>query len=121
LNFEESVQLANVLAKYSPYEAWPDETLRAVEGLVRLGFDGAGDPICLDERTGMGWLLDHEVHFQRREFINSSVPQLQETLLTYPGSTTSACFRERLMQIDPAALEPGAMWTYCAEWIDQED
>lgn len=48
-----------------------------------IGSNGSGDPLCIDESTnGHIVYLNHDFNF-RRVFINSSVPQLAESLLAY--------------------------------------
>jgi hypothetical protein len=48
-----------------------------------IGCNGSGDPICIDEsENGVIILLHHDEDF-RQIFLNSSIPQLAESLLYY--------------------------------------
>lgn len=48
-----------------------------------IGFNGSGDPLCLDEEDeGAVIYLNHDDHF-RRVLINTSVSQLAESLLAF--------------------------------------
>jgi len=48
-----------------------------------IGFNGNGDPLCIDEtQEAIVVELDHESNFQRR-FMNTSIPQLAESLLLF--------------------------------------
>lgn len=49
---------------------------------VYLGFTGAGDFICVTEKTGEIVCLEHE-NTRKEIFINSSIPQLADSLLEY--------------------------------------
>ena len=110
LTFEEVAQgLPRLWEVYSPGQ-WTARELVPMEPYLMLGSEGAGDPICLDERDGRVVLLDHEIHFREvRAFVNCSLPQLAESLLIYetvPAESRS----EELRRIDPPAVEKGAFW-----------
>jgi hypothetical protein len=96
-----------------------------------LGYDGVGDPICIDkEENGEIRILLHEQKFSPGEFVNSSVPQLAMSLLAYrkfyklnKGEVgEDAAFedyadrgllhqlRETLTKIDPMSVREGYFW-----------
>lgn len=77
-----------------------------------IGSDGAGNPICVNAETNEIWLLDHEDHFRTRQFVNSSLSCLSESLLAYMGETDANRFRLSISEIDPPAAKNGAFW-YC--------
>src|SRR3954469_17592665 len=74
---------------YSPQPEWKPEEKKAVEPYLMMGSDGAGSPICANERDETIVLLDHELLFTPRQllkrvmFMNTSVSQLAECLLEY--------------------------------------
>jgi len=73
-----------------------------------LGFDGAGNPLCLDSaRRGEIVMLDHEDGFETRTLVASSVAALAEALLiihTVPHQD----FVEHLRICDPPAADKAA-------------
>ena len=86
-----------------------------VEGLVQIGSDGAGNPICLEAATGDVVLVDHDHEFGR-QFVNSSVLQLAESLVVY-GRLRGDVGRwtNQIRGFDPAALAPATFWHFEAE------
>jgi hypothetical protein len=76
-----------------------------------LGFDGAGNPFCLDTKHGGEVVaLDHEDSFQTRTFVASNVQKLAEALLILHTSGTSSAFVDRLRVVDPRAAEESAFF-----------
>jgi hypothetical protein len=59
-------------------------------------------------------MLDHEDRFHTRQFVNSSVGQLAECLLTYMGEREPERFRAAVALIDPAALTEQSFWWHAA-------
>ncbi|MBW3540219.1 MAG: SUKH-4 family immunity protein [Planctomycetes bacterium] len=101
-----------------------------------IGFDGSGDPICIDESAdGAVVCLNHDNNFQRG-FMNSSVPQLAECLLAYRQliretqkrngdeaffngdipDDLKQWFHDELARIDKAALGDDCFWAH--EWTN---
>jgi hypothetical protein len=95
-----------------------------------IGSNGSGDPICLDEADkGSVVYLNHDKGFAR-VFINQSVCQLAESLLTYRHFVSLTNERggedaflegnippdlhlwveRELRRIDPQALQPDSFW-----------
>lgn len=115
-----------MLPTYSEYAGLPD-TFR---GYRVIGHNGSGDAICIDE-GGDGTIvsLNHDDHY-RRVFMNSSIPQLAESLLVYRSMVRQsiqangedafldhnipveirAWLRRELRRIDAAALDDGCVW-----------
>ncbi len=79
---------------------------------------GVANPMCIEQGTGAVVLLDHEDRFRTRQFVNSSVRQLAECLLTYMGETNSERFRLTVQDIDPAALVEKSFWWYEASHLN---
>jgi len=95
-----------------------------------IGCNGAGDPICIDEsENGAVILLDHNAEY-RKKFVNSSIPQLAESLFYYREFVNSV-IQERgedayldgdipsdakaqavhyIAQIDEMAMKTGSFW-----------
>ena len=105
-----------------------------------FGSTGWGDPICLYEDDGSIVYLDHEENLEYETLINSSIPQLAESLLAYaqlieetkkengddafldnniPERLKNWIFEE-LKRIDPVALEDG-FWKAELESLDEVD
>lgn len=100
------------------------------DGYVEIGFNGSGDPICLEASTGSVWYLNHDDGF-RAVFVNSSVEQLTEFLLLFralveaavserghgaylDGDIPSAVLHQAATSMraaDSTALQPGSMWS----------
>jgi hypothetical protein len=117
LTFEEVAKgLPRIWELYSPTE-WTAKEKQPLEHYLMIGGDGDGNPICVDERDGRIVVVDHELLFDpkrvgaRIQLINSSVAQLAESLLVIHTASTAGR-RNMLLQIDPAALEKGAFWSY---------
>ena len=96
-----------------------------------IGFNGSGDPICIDDAAeGQVVYLNHDDDF-RRIFINSSIPQLAESLLAYRHLVSETqrrngeeafldgnipddlkqWLRDELTRIDSAAVADGCHWS----------
>lgn len=105
-----------------------------------MGFTGWGDPVCLSLNNGFIVHLDHEEEFEYETFINSSIPQLVESLLAYAQfiketqkeNGADAFFdnnipdrlktwiAEEFERIDPRIME-GGFWLTELENLDEED
>jgi hypothetical protein len=101
---------------FSPGQ-WRPEEMQGLAHYGLIGSDGAGNPICIDERDGRVILIDHELLFdpkseeRRVTFVNSSIAQLAESLLLVNTLPSSAQL-EAIKQIDEAAVAEGAFWSY---------
>jgi hypothetical protein len=82
-----------------------------------IGSDGAGNPICIEQATREIWLLDHEDWFETKQYMNSSIPQLAESLLAYAGQDDSAKFVAALIALDARAMVEGAFWWHEAKTL----
>ena len=86
-----------------------------MEHYLVLGFDGAGNPFCIDERDGRIVLLEHELLFdvKRRarliQFVNSGLPQFAESLLAFQRCPPDECLKA-LQEIDPPASNKRTFW-----------
>jgi hypothetical protein len=117
LNFDEVGKgLPRIWEIYSPTE-WSADEKRPLEHYWMIGGDGAGSPICLDERDGKVVLVDHELFSDpkrlaaRIQLINSSIPLLAEALLIV-NSLPVRMRRDALLTLDPPALTKGSFWSY---------
>jgi len=101
---------------FSPTQ-WKPHEKHGLENYGLIGFDGAGNPICIDEKNGQVVLIDHERLFnpdarQRTlMFVNSSLRQLCECLLAV-NSLPNARHLDAIKQIDEPAAANGAFWSY---------
>ena len=101
---------------FSPTQWRPNEKI-GLEHYLMIGFDGSGNPFCIDERDGKVVLLEHELLFDTKNrnkltmFVNSGIPQLAESLLLYQHSSPDA-HRKALLEIDPPATQKGTFWSY---------
>ncbi len=77
LNFEQPV--AGPLPTLSKHANLP-ETFRRYRV---IGFDGSGDFICIDQDQGGAAVSINHDNDNRPTFINSSIPQLAESVLLY--------------------------------------
>jgi hypothetical protein len=99
---------------------WTHEDRSRLAAYRVIGSDGAGDPICLDIESRNVWLLDHEVRFQSRRFMNSGLREFAECLLAYFGETDATRFIAAAEEIDAEALQPGSFWSIEAESIGRD-
>jgi hypothetical protein len=109
LTFAELSQMPRVQDVFN-LEGWPEEELAKLEPYRMIGSDGAGNPICVERETGLIWLLDHDVLFQTRQFVNSSIGQLAESLLAYLGEDAPERVLATIAAEDPRAMNEGAFW-----------
>jgi hypothetical protein len=101
-------------------DQWSSADRQRLDAHLVIGFDGAGNPLCIERRTGAIWLLDHEDRFHTRQFVNTGVPQLAECLLAYMGEGDAQRFRQAVNGIDPAALADGSFWSCEAGLIESD-
>jgi hypothetical protein len=127
LGFEEVEKgLPRIWERYSPGQWQPEEKV-GLEHYLLIGYDDdAGNPICVDERDGKVFVVEHELLFNAKAkdtrimFVNSGIPELAESLLVF--QTTPP--RERLKalaQVDPPAVTKGAFWPQAAAARENED
>jgi hypothetical protein len=120
LTFKEAASPVPVCDLFRLAAAWSPADQKRLERYRVIGFDGAGNPICLEQRSGVVVLLDHEDQFHTRQFVNTSVGQLAACLLAYMGERDSERFREALRRIDPAALAARSFWWHEAALLGTE-
>lgn len=101
-------------------EQWSDTERERLSEYVVLGSDGSGNPICERDSDKAIVLVDHDDGFNTVQFVNSSVQQLQESLLAYFGERDQALFRSVMLQIDPKAIEPESFWYFEANGIGED-
>ncbi len=117
LGFEEVGKgLPRIWERYSPGQ-WRPEEKAGLEHYLLIGYDDeAGNPICVDERDGRVFVVEHELLFDpkareaRIMFVNSGIAELAESLLVF--NTTSPPERLKACEkVDPPAVAKGAFWS----------
>jgi hypothetical protein len=111
LNFEEATPPIPIWDAFGSPSDWSQTDRERLAPYRMIGFDGAGNPICVDQGSGAVVLLDHEDRFRTLQFMNSSVPQLAECLLAYMSEKDPERFRSLVHGIDPAALAERSFWS----------
>ena len=109
LSFRDAATMPRIWEVFAPGQ-WKEQEKSHLLGYRMLGSDGAGNPICVDEKTGEVWLLDHEDWFRTRQFVNSSVAKLAECLLLYLGQRDATELTDAVQAIDARALAEGCFW-----------
>lgn len=82
-----------------------------LESFTVFGSDGAGNPICIDEVSGIIYLYDHERGFREKQLMNTTLTQLAECMLAYMGENDRVRLENAIKQIDAAALSVGSFWS----------
>ncbi len=114
LSFDRAVQPAPIWEVFGIASQWSGAERDRLAPYRVIGFDGAGNPICVELPTGAVVLLDHEDRFRTQQFVNSSVRQLAECLLAYMGEKNPDRFRAAVRDVDPAALAERSFWWHAA-------
>lgn len=126
--------LVPVTAIVDSPDDWSEEDRERLQPYLCLGFDGGGNPLCIDVAEEGVRLLDHENEFEPYGTrINSSVRQLAESLLAYSevmeewqeqqdateetNERLANIARERLRSIDAKVMETDGFWN---RRIDEE-
>ena len=110
LSFERAGGPAPIWEVFDIPSQWSPAEPERLAAYRMIGSDGAGNPICTEQDSGVVCLLDHEDRFRTRQFVNSSVRQLAECLLAYMGERDPEQFRAAVRAIDPAALAERSFW-----------
>jgi SUKH-4 immunity protein len=120
LSFREAAQPRPIWEVFGTAADWSAADRARLAPYLIIGFDGAGNPLCLKKDSGEVWLLDHERGFNGLEFVNHSVSQLAECVLAYLGELDPQRFRQSVQGIDSGALDPTAFWWYAAQELEDE-
>src|SRR5262249_12848622 len=97
---------------------WSAAKLERLAPYRTIGWDVLQNAVCVDEQSAV-WLLDWKSEFRARQFVNSSVPQLRECLLTFLEAREPDQFRTAVRAIDPSALSAGSFWEEEASGVGQ--
>jgi hypothetical protein len=114
LTFNRAARPAPLWEIFGVRSQWSGAERERLAPYRMIGSDGAGNPICIEQTTGAVVLFDHEDRFHTRQFVNSSVRQLAESLLAYMGKPTAQQFRDALSILDRAALAEPSFWWHAA-------
>lgn len=98
---------------------WSTLDKKRLSDYLVIGFDGEGNPLCLEVSSAKVFWFDHEVRFSAKRFVNSSIEQLAECLLAYRGELNSIRFMEAVKSIDPDAINPETFWWYEVQMLDE--
>lgn len=110
LSFDRAARPAPIWEVFGIPSQWPAVERERLAPYRMIGSDGAGNPICVEEGSGVVVLLDHENRFRTRQFVNSGVGQFAECLLAYMGEREVGRFRNAVLAIDPLALADQSFW-----------
>lgn len=100
-------------------EQWNTAERERLSDYIVIGADGSGNPICQRESDKAIVLVDHDDGFRTVEFVNSSVQQLQQSLLAYFGETDPDKFNSAMREIDANAIAKEAFWYFAAKEIGE--
>ncbi len=117
LSFDRAARPARIWTVFGIPSQWSEAERERLAGYGMIGSDGAGNPICIEEGSGLVVLLDHEDRFRSRQFVNSSVGQLADCLLAYMGERQPERFRAAVLSIDSEALAEGSFWWHEASGL----
>jgi hypothetical protein len=120
LTFDRVGQMPLVSEAYGIPSHWSDADRTRLAPYRMIGFDGAGNPLCLEQGSGAIWLLDHEDRFRHRQFVNSGIPELAECLLAYMGKREPERFRSAVWAVDPPALDESSFWSQEASGLEPD-
>jgi len=115
LRFERAASPAALWDIYNANHVWSPAERERLTAFRVIGSYGAGDPICLVERTVV--LLDSG--FRQSVYVNRGVPELAECLLAYLGESDPDKFRAAVLAVDPLALSDEAFWNCESDRIGQ--
>jgi hypothetical protein len=110
LQFKQAANSARIWEAYADSTSWTQLDREHLDPYRVIGCDGSGNPICVDESTGVVVILDRDCRFRAMQFVNNSVRQLGECLLAYMGENDPERFRAAVKEIDPAALAERSFW-----------
>ena len=117
LSFDRATRPVPIWKVFGIPSQWSEAERERLAPYRMIGSDGAGNPICVEEESGVVVMLDHEDRFHTRQFINSSVGQLAECLLAFMGEREPEQFRAAVALIDPAALAEQSFWWHAATGV----
>jgi SUKH-4 immunity protein len=112
--FEDAERQPRILEVFGPDGSWTARDRKRLAQYRMIGSDGAGNPICIEVKTGAVWVLDHDDYFRSRQFVNTSVALLAECLLACMGETDSARLLAAIKKLDRPAAAKGAFWNTAA-------
>ena len=110
LQFKQAAHAAPIWEAYPDSTSWTRLDREHLASYRVVGSDGSGNPICVDESTGAVVILDRDCRFRAMQFVNSSVRQLGECLLSYMGESDPERFRAAVTEIDPNAMAERVFW-----------
>lgn len=110
LSFGRADRPAPIWDVFGVPDRWPPAERERLAAFRVIGYDGAGNPLCIEQPGGAVVLLDHEDRFRTRQFVNGSVGQLAECLLAFMGEQDMDRFRAAVQTIDPPALAERSFW-----------
>ena len=120
LSFSDSSGQKHIFEIFGFAEQWIDTERERLSEYIVLGSDGSGNPICERKSDKVIVLVDHEDGFKTVQFVNSSVQQLQESLLAYFGENDQELFLSVMRKLDPKAIEPETFWYFEAKGIGDD-
>lgn len=110
LTFEKAKKRPHLWEIFGAKASWSAEDKNRLAGYRMIGSDGCGNPLCVEDPTGVVWMLDHEDNFRTRQYVNSSVALLAECLLVYMGEEEPSRLLAAVQKLDHPASAKETFW-----------
>jgi hypothetical protein len=114
VSFDKAADQPRLWEVFGPKNSWSATEKKHLDSYRMIGSDGCGNPICVEDRTGVVWMLDHENRFRTIQFVNSNVSLLAECLLACMGEEHSSALIAAIKQLDPPAAAMNTFWDEAA-------
>jgi len=114
LSFDEAEKRPRIWEVFGPKDYWSEADKVRLARYRMIGSDGCGNPICLEDETGVVWMLDHEDHFKTRQFVNSNLLALGESLLACMGEQNPSRLLGAIEKLDSPAVSMRTFWSEAA-------
>jgi SUKH-4 immunity protein len=115
VSFEQAEDRPRIWEVFGAKEKWSASEKKRVGGYRMIGSDGCGNPICVEDGTGVVWMLDHEDYFRTRQFVNSSVHLLAECLLACMGERRPSRLLGAIEKLESPAAAKNSFWAEAAQ------
>lgn len=121
LTFDQAEIMPRLWKMFGPKDKWSTADKKLVDQYRMIGSDSSGNPICIEDETGLVWMLDHEDNFRTRQFVNSSVSLLADCLLACMGEQDRYNLLAAIKKLDLPAAAKNAFWNEAAANLKNPD